>query len=591
MIGRPQVSGDRPDGSHSRRRFLAVIGGSAVVGLGAGLSGAAEESVPAPWDVDVVRPPTGFGIALTWSGVDPCSSVVDHYRVSGGGVERTVPAGVDRIHFSPESGRSETYEIVAVTDDGRESSPATIEAVPGDKARIVRTHLDLDASLIEVGETAAADIVLDPGLEDHPIWLEGPITIDVQFSSPCAVSITDYTFDTDIAASVSTTPEEGYQQSRSHDVSFTATVELDEAIELTDPLRIGSVEFVGADAGGSALDVSVSLESESEAFSNWTPIEVEAASGPPPGISNLGLVEWGNTIDVYWDVDGAECPSFDSVEVRVDGDVVDRVQPGVNRITIREGGFITVRSIDADGQRSRPLTGYQEITSLIADPGTDVYAKTPGSAIAPGESVVVPLECRTLVGSPPDLHYSEEVVVEASLVDPCTASITDAAPMVFDEEEWMFDGYDQSDESFPPATVEIADDGSAVTITYPQPFLIQAFETDDPFVGAIELTGQAAGATNLYATLDRFHSEPPSYPWSTVRVAAPDSIDGPMPTDPDGDGLYEDLSGDGAVNFPDVNTLFQQMDSDAVQDDAQFYDFSGDGTVDLQDVLALFETI
>ncbi|AWB28607.1 family 43 glycosylhydrolase [Halococcoides cellulosivorans] len=86
--------------------------------------------------------------------------------------------------------------------------------------------------------------------------------------------------------------------------------------------------------------------------------------------------------------------------------------------------------------------------------------------------------------------------------------------------------------------------------------------------------------------------------WEFVPVDDPTTPgDGPpalgeqVPTDPDGDGLYEDVSGDGDLNFPDVNTLFQHTESAAVQDDAAFYDFSGDGVVDMQDVLALFEMV
>ncbi|AWB28085.1 hypothetical protein HARCEL1_10395 [Halococcoides cellulosivorans] len=65
----------------------------------------------------------------------------------------------------------------------------------------------------------------------------------------------------------------------------------------------------------------------------------------------------------------------------------------------------------------------------------------------------------------------------------------------------------------------------------------------------------------------------------------------PAPTDPDGDGLYEDVSGDGDLNFPDVNALFQNTTSDAVQNNVQYFDFDGDGVVGLQDVLALFEMV
>ncbi|WP_159077035.1 sialate O-acetylesterase [Halococcoides cellulosivorans] len=58
-------------------------------------------------------------------------------------------------------------------------------------------------------------------------------------------------------------------------------------------------------------------------------------------------------------------------------------------------------------------------------------------------------------------------------------------------------------------------------------------------------------------------------------------------TDPDGDGLYEDINGNRQLDFPDVNLLFQNTDD---TNDAKF-DFDGDGDVDMQDVLALFEMV
>ncbi|MFB6162866.1 MAG: cellulase family glycosylhydrolase [Halococcoides sp.] len=65
----------------------------------------------------------------------------------------------------------------------------------------------------------------------------------------------------------------------------------------------------------------------------------------------------------------------------------------------------------------------------------------------------------------------------------------------------------------------------------------------------------------------------------------------PSATDPNGDGLYEDLSGNGQIDFPDVNKLFRNSDTSKVQDNAQYYDFeSGDG-ITLQDVMALFQMV
>ncbi|AWB27718.1 hypothetical protein [Halococcoides cellulosivorans] len=70
-----------------------------------------------------------------------------------------------------------------------------------------------------------------------------------------------------------------------------------------------------------------------------------------------------------------------------------------------------------------------------------------------------------------------------------------------------------------------------------------------------------------------------------------DPIDSAHPSDLDGDGLHEDLTGDGTLGFTDVNCFFQHTDSPAVTDHADAYDFDGDGAVDLQDVLTVFGQI
>ncbi|AWB26443.1 glycosyl hydrolase [Halococcoides cellulosivorans] len=75
------------------------------------------------------------------------------------------------------------------------------------------------------------------------------------------------------------------------------------------------------------------------------------------------------------------------------------------------------------------------------------------------------------------------------------------------------------------------------------------------------------------------------------EASGPEPIAGTVPQDLDGDGLYEDVSGNDKLDFPDVNVLFQHTDDPAVQNYASAYDFSGDGTVDSQDVLALFELV
>ncbi|PSQ62958.1 MAG: PKD domain-containing protein [Halobacteriales archaeon SW_8_66_22] len=70
-------------------------------------------------------------------------------------------------------------------------------------------------------------------------------------------------------------------------------------------------------------------------------------------------------------------------------------------------------------------------------------------------------------------------------------------------------------------------------------------------------------------------------------------VGGDPPTDPDGDGLYEDIDGDGEFTIGDVQLFFQYRDSDAIQDNAEFFNFSrGEpAEVTIADVQELFQEL
>jgi uncharacterized GH25 family protein len=61
--------------------------------------------------------------------------------------------------------------------------------------------------------------------------------------------------------------------------------------------------------------------------------------------------------------------------------------------------------------------------------------------------------------------------------------------------------------------------------------------------------------------------------------------------DLDGDGLYEDINGDGEFNIVDVNALFQNRESGAVQNNGDLFDFTGDGNVNIIDVSRLLQDL
>jgi PKD repeat protein len=64
-----------------------------------------------------------------------------------------------------------------------------------------------------------------------------------------------------------------------------------------------------------------------------------------------------------------------------------------------------------------------------------------------------------------------------------------------------------------------------------------------------------------------------------------------MPSDPDKDGLYEDLNGDGSVDFRDVVLFFKDMDWISSHEAIQYFDFDGDHNMTFKDVIALFKKV
>ena len=72
-------------------------------------------------------------------------------------------------------------------------------------------------------------------------------------------------------------------------------------------------------------------------------------------------------------------------------------------------------------------------------------------------------------------------------------------------------------------------------------------------------------------------------------VALPGSNQAPL--DPDGDGLYEDVNGNGRADFADVVLYFNQMAWIAENGPLVAFDHNGNGRIDFADVVALFNDL
>jgi beta propeller repeat protein len=63
------------------------------------------------------------------------------------------------------------------------------------------------------------------------------------------------------------------------------------------------------------------------------------------------------------------------------------------------------------------------------------------------------------------------------------------------------------------------------------------------------------------------------------------------PTDPDTDGIYEDVTGDGQLRFNDVVAFFKNMTWIGANEPLQAFDLNGNGRIDFNDVVMLFQEV
>lgn len=128
-------------------------------------------------------------------------------------------------------------------------------------------------------------------------------------------------------------------------------------------------------------------------------------------------------------------------------------------------------------------------------------------------------------------------------------------------------------------------------------------------LATVNLKGTGEGKTELNIKVNTLINdegkriEPAIEPGELEVIAAPEPAPGPPtglppiggspdpPQDLDGDGLYEDVNGDGEFTPEDVALFAYNIDSEAVQAAMEAFDFDGDGDVDFDDALTLASLI
>jgi len=108
------------------------------------------------------------------------------------------------------------------------------------------------------------------------------------------------------------------------------------------------------------------------------------------------------------------------------------------------------------------------------------------------------------------------------------------------------------------------------------------------------LTPGVAVASVVNATIDDDGGRPVAVvikPGIVYVSGCPRPVAGVMPRDLNGDGLYEDLNGNGRLDYDDVVRLFRYFDDPAIRECWQLYDFNRNGRLDFDDIVALFRMV
>jgi PKD repeat protein len=103
--------------------------------------------------------------------------------------------------------------------------------------------------------------------------------------------------------------------------------------------------------------------------------------------------------------------------------------------------------------------------------------------------------------------------------------------------------------------------------------------------------GIAAGSGNSIFVADLGNSRIEKFITAFAPVVVPIPGYVHAPTDPDHDGIYEDLNGNGETDFDDVVALFKHMDWIETNEPVSAFDFNGNGSLDFDDIIRLFREV
>ncbi len=120
----------------------------------------------------------------------------------------------------------------------------------------------------------------------------------------------------------------------------------------------------------------------------------------------------------------------------------------------------------------------------------------------------------------------------------------------------------------------------------------------DVVLATLTISGKEKGSANLsigVSRLDDDSGDPiePALLTGKIEVTllSPLPDQEYAPQDLDGDGFYEDLTGNGEFSFVDIVAYFHNMDWIEENMPVEYLDFNGNGRIDFDDVVRMFAMI
>jgi transglutaminase-like putative cysteine protease len=115
----------------------------------------------------------------------------------------------------------------------------------------------------------------------------------------------------------------------------------------------------------------------------------------------------------------------------------------------------------------------------------------------------------------------------------------------------------------------------------------------------VVLKAKAEGRMLIYLNISRMDDDEGEGMLTATKPGVLEVSGGPPPVEPnlppprdlDGDGLYEDVNGNGRLDFDDVVKFFKHFDDPVISQYPGFYDFNRNGRLDYDDIVELFRRV